>query len=109
MFLDTSSAHRAVFRSPETLDSEDTVFLQVEEFTLAYYRTQGFPYGVHGEGSTVSSLFVLLFWDIIFMDVPDTFHTPYQVRLEIICNWYYFSESVFLAFFLPFIFSGLYI
>ena len=37
--------------------------------------------GVHGEGSTFTTLAFLLFWDIIFMDgIPDAFCYPYQVR-----------------------------
>lgn len=35
--------------------------------------------GIHGEGSTFSTLFGLLMWDIVFMDVLDVFRTPYQV------------------------------
>ena len=38
--------------------------------------------GIHGEGSTFSTLFGLLLWDIIFMDgVPDAFRNAYQVTL----------------------------
>lgn len=35
--------------------------------------------GVHCEGSLFGSLFGLLFWDILFVDRPDVFQTPYQV------------------------------
>lgn len=36
--------------------------------------------GIHGEGSTFSTLCGLLLWDIIFMDgIPDVFRNAYQV------------------------------
>lgn len=40
----------------------------------------GFVLGIHGEGSTFSTLCGLLLWDIIFMDgIPDVFRNAYQV------------------------------
>ncbi|XP_036417627.1 fanconi-associated nuclease 1 [Colossoma macropomum] len=55
------------------------VICSVEELALAHYRKLGFDQGIHGEGSTFSTLFGLLMWDIIFMEgVPDVFRTPYQ-------------------------------
>jgi Fanconi-associated nuclease 1 len=33
---------------------------------------------VHSEGSIVSTLFSLLFWDILFATIPGAFETPYQ-------------------------------
>jgi hypothetical protein len=32
----------------------------------------------HAEGSIVTTIFGLLFWDVIFADVPGVFETPYQ-------------------------------
>ncbi|KAF6077477.1 FANCD2 and FANCI associated nuclease 1 [Phyllostomus discolor] len=56
-----------------------TVLCSVEELALAYYRRSGFDQGIHGEGSTFSTLFGLLLWDVIFMDgIPDVFRTAYQ-------------------------------
>ncbi|XP_029991545.1 fanconi-associated nuclease 1 [Sphaeramia orbicularis] len=56
-----------------------TVICSVEELSLAHYRQQGFDQGIHGEGSTFSTLFALLLWDLIFMEgVPDVFRNPYQ-------------------------------
>ncbi|KAK2842409.1 hypothetical protein Q5P01_012609 [Channa striata] len=58
---------------------ESTVICSVEELSLAHYRKQGFDQGIHGEGSTFSTLFGLLLWDIIFMEgIPDVFRNPYQ-------------------------------
>lgn len=43
----------------------------------------GFALGVHGEGSTFSTLYGLLLWDIIFMDgIPDVFRNAYQVPVK---------------------------
>lgn len=51
----------------------------VEELCLAHYHQQGFDQGIHGEGSTFSTLFALLLWDIVFMEgIPDVFRNPYQ-------------------------------
>ncbi|KAL0968667.1 hypothetical protein UPYG_G00269950 [Umbra pygmaea] len=56
-----------------------TVMCSVEELSLAHYRQQGYDQGIHGEGSTFSTLFGLLLWDLIFMDgIPDVFRNPYQ-------------------------------
>ncbi|KAL4660774.1 fanconi-associated nuclease 1 [Arapaima gigas] len=56
-----------------------TVMCSVEELALAHYRRLGFDQGIHGEGSTFSTLFGLLLWDIVFMEgIPDVFRNPYQ-------------------------------
>ncbi|XP_023139895.2 fanconi-associated nuclease 1 [Amphiprion ocellaris] len=59
--------------------AQATVICSVEDLSLAHYRQQGFDQGIHGEGSTFSTLFALLLWDIIFMEgIPDVFRNPYQ-------------------------------
>uniref|UniRef100_A0A671VRE2 Fanconi-associated nuclease n=1 Tax=Sparus aurata TaxID=8175 RepID=A0A671VRE2_SPAAU len=56
-----------------------TAIGSVEDLCLAHYHQQGFDQGIHGEGSTFSTLFALLLWDIIFMEgIPDVFRNPYQ-------------------------------
>ncbi|KAM5291273.1 fanconi-associated nuclease 1 isoform 2-T4 [Glossophaga mutica] len=56
-----------------------TVLCSVEELALAYYRRSGFDQGIHGEGSTFTTLFGFLLWDVIFMDgIPDVFRNAYQ-------------------------------
>ncbi|XP_028679371.2 fanconi-associated nuclease 1 [Erpetoichthys calabaricus] len=60
--------------------SSETVMCSVEELALAHYRQQGFDQGIHGEGSTFSTLFGLFMWDIIFMGgIEDVFRNAYQV------------------------------
>lgn len=56
-----------------------TVMCSVEELALAHYRELGFDQGIHGEGSTFSTLYGLYMWDIIFMEgIPDVFRNSYQ-------------------------------
>lgn len=56
-----------------------TAICSVENLSLAHYQKQGFNEGIHGEGSTFSTLFALLLWDIIFIEgIPDVFRNPYQ-------------------------------
>ena len=50
--------------------------------------------GLHAEGSIVSNLFVLLFWDIMFMDVPNVFHGPFQsCPLDIATQDFYLNRQ----------------
>ncbi|XP_071794297.1 fanconi-associated nuclease 1-like [Asterias amurensis] len=57
----------------------DLAICSVEEVALHHYKSLGYEEGVHGEGSTFTTLAFLLFWDIIFMDgIPDAFCYPYQ-------------------------------
>ncbi|KAJ4937878.1 hypothetical protein JOQ06_002508 [Pogonophryne albipinna] len=59
--------------------ADATIICSVEDLSLAHYHQQGFDQGIHGEGSTFSTLFGLLLWDIIFMEgIPDVFRNPYQ-------------------------------
>ena len=58
----------------------EQLLCSVEEFVKESYRTKGYPYGVHAEGSTVNTIFTILFWDILYKDdMPDVFRTPHQV------------------------------
>ncbi len=53
--------------------------LSVEDLALAHYARQGWK-GYHSENSIITTLFGLLFWDILFMDdIPGVFESPYQV------------------------------
>uniref|UniRef100_A0A672ITV5 Fanconi-associated nuclease n=1 Tax=Salarias fasciatus TaxID=181472 RepID=A0A672ITV5_SALFA len=72
-----------------------TVICSVEELCLAHYRQQGFDQGIHGEGSTFSTLFALLLWDIIFMEgIPDVFRNPYQTcPLDLHTDCFYESRK----------------
>ncbi|KAK8162681.1 hypothetical protein IWX90DRAFT_436055 [Phyllosticta citrichinensis] len=49
----------------------------VEQMCLAHYQKQGWR-GAHTEGSILTTLFALLFHDVLFAYVPHVFQTPYQ-------------------------------
>jgi len=50
--------------------------------------------GLHAEGSVVSNLFALLCWDVMFMDVVDVFHGPYQTcPLDMATTDFYTSRT----------------
>ncbi|KAF9281902.1 hypothetical protein BGZ68_006327 [Mortierella alpina] len=51
----------------------------VEELALSYYGTLGYR-GYHSENSILSTLFGLLFWDILFYPQPGVFETLYQTE-----------------------------
>uniref|UniRef100_A0A8C7IAX2 Fanconi-associated nuclease n=1 Tax=Oncorhynchus kisutch TaxID=8019 RepID=A0A8C7IAX2_ONCKI len=82
LFPHEGGTGKNVFLMPAEEGAEggySTVMCSVEELSLAHYRRQGFDQGIHGEGSTFSTLFGLLLWDIIFMEgIPDVFRNPYQ-------------------------------
>lgn len=56
---------------------EDTTG-SVEELVLHHFAEHGDWTGMHTESSIYTSLFGILFWDILFMSVPDVFQSPYQ-------------------------------
>lgn len=60
--------------------SGSTQMASVEQFVIDYYLTDlGYSMGIHGEGSTVVTIYGLLFWDIIFAPgFPDSFRNNYQ-------------------------------
>ncbi|XP_026537789.1 fanconi-associated nuclease 1 [Notechis scutatus] len=76
----TGMAKSMFIRESQTEGAEPlTVVCSVEELALAHYKQQGFDQGIHGEGSTFTTLYGLLMWDILFMDgVPDVFRNSYQ-------------------------------
>nr|XP_023673054.1 fanconi-associated nuclease 1 [Paramormyrops kingsleyae]XP_023673055.1 fanconi-associated nuclease 1 [Paramormyrops kingsleyae] len=88
LFPHAGGMGKSVFLMPADEGDEDsgtaesgrsTVMCSVEELALAHYRRLGYDQGIHGEGSTFSTLFGLLLWDVVFMDgIPDVFRNPYQ-------------------------------
>ncbi|KAK6841829.1 hypothetical protein PG990_006179 [Apiospora arundinis] len=49
----------------------------VEAMCLSWYRDQGWK-GYHAEGGIVRTLFAYLFFDILFLYIPNVFQTAYQ-------------------------------
>ncbi|XP_065059702.1 fanconi-associated nuclease 1-like [Rhopilema esculentum] len=78
VFLDTSSSNRTIFLMEGGDKTGRQEYSAVEEYTLSYFKEQGYPEGVHGEGAPYTFIFTLLFWEIIFMDFEDVFHGPFQ-------------------------------
>ncbi|KAF9817812.1 hypothetical protein IEO21_03154 [Rhodonia placenta] len=67
--------------------------VNVETLALQHYEEQGYK-GFHCEGRIVSTLFGLLFWDVIFASVPGAFETPYQAApLDIAEDTFYHSRK----------------
>ncbi|KAF8770499.1 Fanconi-associated nuclease 1 like protein [Argiope bruennichi] len=67
--------------SSNTADVDDVTILGVEQLAIEHYKEEGFPEGIHGEGSTFHSIYGLLFWDIIYDgNIPDVFISPYQTH-----------------------------
>nr|XP_045002084.1 fanconi-associated nuclease 1 isoform X2 [Jaculus jaculus] len=72
-----------------------TILCSVEELALDYYRRSGFDQGIHGEGSTFSTLYGLLLWDIIFMEgITDVFRNAYQASpLDLYTDSFFTSRA----------------
>ncbi len=51
--------------------------VSVEEMCLSHYRSQGWK-GYHAEGGILRTLFAYLFFDILFLYIPNVFQTAYQ-------------------------------
>jgi Fanconi-associated nuclease 1 len=51
--------------------------VSVEEMCLSHYRRQGWK-GFHSEGGILRTIFAYLFFDVLFVYVPNVFQTAYQ-------------------------------
>ncbi|KAG5950838.1 hypothetical protein E4U53_004313 [Claviceps sorghi] len=50
---------------------------RVEEMCLSHFRSEGWK-GYHAEGGAIRTIFAYLFYDILFLYVPNVFQTAYQ-------------------------------
>jgi hypothetical protein len=67
--------------------------VNVETYALQHYESLGYK-GYHCEGRIVTTLFGLLFWDIIFAPIPGAFETPYQTApLDIFEDTFYHARE----------------
>ncbi|KAJ7169072.1 VRR-NUC domain-containing protein [Mycena crocata] len=67
--------------------------VNVETRSLEYYGRRGFK-GFHSETRVLTTLFGLLFWDIIFAQVPGAFETPWQTGpLDIAEDSFYLARK----------------
>lgn len=54
-------------------------YCSVEEIALNHYKENGYPKGIHCEGSLITTLLFILFWDIIYDEtVPGIFLNEIQ-------------------------------
>ncbi|KAI7871163.1 hypothetical protein BDF14DRAFT_1763886 [Spinellus fusiger] len=64
----------------------------VEEVALDNYHKQGYK-GIYSENTILTTLFMLLFWDIIFAPIPGAFETAYQkLPLDFYSEVFYISR-----------------
>jgi len=66
------SGRKLIFEIDE--DTKGTV----EELVLNHFADSGDWTGFHTESSVYTTLFGIMFWDIIFAPISDVFQTPYQ-------------------------------
>ncbi|KAI3621492.1 coiled-coil domain-containing protein mtmr15 [Moniliophthora roreri] len=65
----------------------------VEEFALQHYAKLGFN-GFHAETKILTTIFALLFWDIIFADIPSAFETKFQAApLDLAEDSFYYARK----------------
>ncbi|KAI0424919.1 VRR-NUC domain-containing protein [Xylaria sp. FL1042] len=58
-------------------EADDGGECSVESMCLSWYRSQGWK-GYHAEGGIIRTLFAYLFFDILFLYIPNVFQTAYQ-------------------------------
>jgi fanconi-associated nuclease 1 len=58
-------------------EAEGDAECSVEAMCLSWYRSEGWK-GYHSEGGIVRTLFAYLFFDILFLYIPNVFQTAYQ-------------------------------
>nr|POE49391.1 fanconi-associated nuclease 1 like [Quercus suber] len=64
----------------------------VESFCLSHYRTLGYK-GYHTESSILRTLFAYLFFDILFLYIPNVFQTAFQTcPLDLFTDSFYASR-----------------
>ncbi|ORY81965.1 VRR-NUC domain-domain-containing protein, partial [Protomyces lactucae-debilis] len=67
--------------------------VSVEQLSLEFYETLGWR-GFHSENSIVTTLFGLLFWDILFLPIPGVFQTAFQTApLDLATDAFYPSRA----------------
>ncbi|KAJ2483286.1 hypothetical protein IWW56_000478 [Coemansia sp. RSA 2131] len=83
---------RNMKRGPSVWDGSDGIPCSVEQLALWRYRELGYT-GMHSENTMITTLFVLLFWDIVFYPLPGVLDTEYQSQpLDMGSESFYFSR-----------------
>ncbi|KAI9466069.1 VRR-NUC domain-containing protein [Lactarius psammicola] len=88
-----SSSQRDSEKGKSTWQGQGDEVVNVETYALQHYERLGYR-GYHCEGRIITTLFGLLFWDIIFAPIPGAFETPYQTSpLDIFEDTFYLSRE----------------
>lgn len=58
-------------------DDGEPEHVSVEDMCLSHYRSQGWK-GYHSEGGILRTLFAYLFFDVLFLYIPNVFQTAFQ-------------------------------
>lgn len=79
----------AVGRKTIWVDKTEGSECSVEEMCLSQYRTEGWK-GFHSEGGIIKTLFAYLFYDIMFLYLPNVFQTQFQTcPLDLLTDGFY--------------------
>lgn len=79
----------AVGRKTTWVDKIEGGECSVEEMCLSHYRTEGWK-GFHSEGGIIKTLFAYLFYDIMFLYLPNVFQTQFQTfPLDLLTDGFY--------------------
>jgi fanconi-associated nuclease 1 len=74
-------------------EAEGSGECSVEAMCLSWYRGEGWK-GYHAEGGIVRTLFAYLFFDILFLYIPNVFQTEYQTcPLDLFTDSFYPSRA----------------
>ncbi|RPB19861.1 coiled-coil domain-containing protein MTMR15 [Terfezia boudieri ATCC MYA-4762] len=83
----TNLGRKTVWLDPDLAANKSEC--SVEEMCLSHYRSLGWK-GYHCEGSLLRTLFAYLFYDILFLYVPNVFETEYQTcPLDLVTDAFY--------------------
>ena len=77
---DSSTGMKSLFVYSDASGGGTVGVGSVEEYSLEWFRAnEGFTDGLHSEGTSVGTLYTLLFWSAIYdVRVEDAFRTPFQ-------------------------------
>lgn len=79
----------AVGRKTTWIDKTEGGECSVEEMCLSHYRAEGWK-GFHSEGGIIKTLFAYLFYDIMFLYLPNVFQTEFQTcPLDLFTDGFY--------------------
>ena len=89
----SGSSTKTIWLDERESSSGTTVVCSVEEMCLNDYRKRGWS-GYHSEGGIVRTLFAYLFYDILFLFLPNVFQTAYQAcPLDLHTDTFYASRA----------------